>query len=173
MNTEEIRTEILSYFGLDQRIEFFDSMRQTVEKEYYASHSFTGGMMWDQVLIPYQRTLSVENHALTLYAMTKTLDAKLNKLRDRYRHFQSYLETIDVVELKTNLMSRTDELTELEKATYAEIGEIEQYIKFKYINNTLQYQSETDELEENGDIDVAELQQAEESIFSKLRGLFE
>lgn len=165
MNTEEIRAEILSYFGLDQRIETFDSMRQTVEKEYYASRSFTGGMMWDQVLIPYQRTLSVENHALTLYAMTKTLDVKLNKLRDRYRHFQSYLETIDVIELQTNLMSRTDELTELEKATYAEIGEIEQYIKFKY--------RKTDELEDSEDVDVAELQQAEESIFSKLRGLFE
>lgn len=193
MNTEETKLEILAYFQLAQKIKKFISMRQSIEKEYYASQSFTGGMMWDLTPVPYHRSRSVEHHALTLYDMTSALDKKINMLKDRYRHFQSYLETIDVNKLHADLNNESKILSALEKNTYAEIFQIERYIKFKYRKHLLQYQNKDESTKnnilenmvENNIFEAAEIEETEfeEStdeleaiqlnLFSKLGSLFE
>lgn len=115
---------IASYLKLERKIAILKNKLANVSKLYYASHSFTGGMLSRNEITAYQSTISPLNATISIVERERLLISRIDYLTFKYKHFQRYLSTLTTDEIEA--LNREDIFTDTHKKAYEEIQEIEE-----------------------------------------------
>lgn len=129
-NDIELKHTILDWLELNERMDALKFERLNYSRFFYASHSFTGGMLGRDEMQQYNSPISPEYGAMRIISKEKMLDRRIEVCKKKIELFSEYLSSIDQQKLIEAI--KLDYVTELEHQAFEAIGEIEYYLEQHY-----------------------------------------